>query len=193
MQRDHRRARGSAGPGRGWAAARPDRRPARQGQAHGARAARRAARSRLLRRIRHVRHPPGDAISAWTRRSSPATAWSPAGARSTAGWPMSFRQDFTVFGGSLSRNPRAEDLQDHGPGGAERRAGDRAQRFRRRPHPGGRRVARRLCRSVLAQCAGLGRRAADLGHHGAVRGRRGLFAGDDRLHLHGARTRATCS
>ena len=29
--------------------------------------------------------------------------------------------------------------------------------------------------------------------HGAVRGRRGLFAGDDRLHLHGEGFRATCS
>ena len=78
-----------------------------------------------------------------------------------------------------------EDLQDHGPGDEGRRAGHRPQRFRRRAHPGRRRLARRLCRGVPAQRAGLGRRAADLADHGAVRRRRGLFAGDDRLHLHG--------
>ena len=33
-----------------------------------------------------------------------------------------FAQDFTVFGGSLSRTPRAEDLQDHGHGDEGRRA-----------------------------------------------------------------------
>ena len=49
-------------------------------------------------------------------------------------------------------------------------------------------VARwRLWRSVQAQCARLRRRAADFRDHGAVRRRRCLFAGDDRLHLHGAR------
>ena len=83
------------------------------------------------------------------------------------------------------RGARREDLQDHGPGDAGRRAGHRPQRFRRRAHPGGRRLARRLCRGVPAQRAGLGRGAADLADHGAVRRRRGLFAGDDRLHLHG--------
>ena len=36
---------------------------------------------------------------------------------------------------------RAEDLQDHGPGDEDRRAGDRPERFRRRAHPGGRAVA----------------------------------------------------
>ena len=45
---------------------------------------------------------------------------------------------------------------------------------------------RRLCRGVPAQHPGLGRGAADQRHHGALRRRRGLFAGDDRLHLHGA-------
>ncbi len=44
-----------------------------------------------------------------------------------------FSQDFTVFGGSLSRDPCAEDLQDHGHGDAERRAGDRAERFAAAP------------------------------------------------------------
>ena len=36
-------------------------------------------------------------------------------------------------------------------------------------------------RNVLA----VGRHPADQPDHGPVRGRRGLFAGDDRLHLHG--------
>ena len=61
----------------------------------------------------------------------------------------------------------------------------RPQRFRRRAHPGRRRFAGRLRRRVPAQRAGLGRDPADFRDHGAVRRRRGLFAGDDRLHLHG--------
>jgi hypothetical protein len=48
-------------------------------------------------------------------------------------------------------------------------------------------TARRLCRDFPAQRAGVGRHPSDLAHHGAVRGRRRLFAGHDRLHLHGAR------
>ena len=104
-----------------------------------------------------------------------------------------FAQDFTVFGGSLVRAPRAEDLQDHGHGDEGRRAGDRPQRLRRRAHPGRRRLARRLCRGVPAQRARLRRHPADQPDHGPVRGRRGLFAGDDRLHLHGEGQLATCS
>ena len=84
-------------------------------------------------------------------------------------------------------DPRPEDLQDHGHGCQERGAGHRPQRFRRRAHPGGRRLAGRLCRRLPAQCRRLGRRPADLGHHGPLRRRCGLFAGHDRLHLHGAR------
>ena len=41
-------------------------------------------------------------ISAWIRRMSPATAWSPAGAPSTGAITYVFAKDFTVFGGSLS-------------------------------------------------------------------------------------------
>ena len=60
-------------------------------------------------------------------------------------------------------------------------------RRRRRAHPGRRGGARRLWRGLPAQRAGLRRHPADLGDHGTVRRRRRLFAGHDRLHLHGAR------
>ena len=78
-----------------------------------------------------------------------------------------------------------EDVQDHGPGGQDRLPGDRHQRLRRRAHPGGRRLARRLRRRLPAQRPLLRRDPADLGDHGPVRGRRRLLAGDHRLHLHG--------
>ena len=80
-----------------------------------------------------------------------------------------------------------EDGQDPGHGAAEPRADHRPVRRRRRAHPGGRRGARRLWRGVHQERARLGRDPADLGDHGAVRRRRRLFAGHDRLHLHGER------
>ena len=80
-----------------------------------------------------------------------------------------------------------EDPEGAGHGAAQPRADHRHLRRRRRAHPGGRGRARRLCRSVPAQRAGLRRHPADLGDHGPVRRRRRLFAGHDRLHLHGAR------
>ena len=81
--------------------------------------------------------------------------------------------------------PRREDLQGHGPRDQGGRAGDRPQRLGRRAHPGRRRLARRLCRSVPAQRAGVWRDPADLAHHGPLRRRRRVLARDDRLHLHG--------
>ena len=83
------------------------------------------------------------------------------------------------------RGLRREDLQGHGPRDEGRRADHRAQRFGRRANPGRRRVARRLRRHLPAQRPGVRRRAADLGGHGAVRRRRGVLAGDHRLHDHG--------
>ena len=80
---------------------------------------------------------------------------------------------------------RHQDLQGDGPGDEGRRAGHRPQRLGRRAHPGGRRVARRLRRHLPPQHAGVGRRPADQRHHGPVRGRRRLLAGDDRLHPDG--------
>jgi propionyl-CoA carboxylase beta chain len=89
-----------------------------------------------------------------------------------------YSQDFTVFGGSLSERHAQKickimemalkvgapviGLNDSG-------------------------LAGRLCRGVPAQCAGLGRCAAIEPDHGAVRGRRRLFARHDGLHLHGER------
>ena len=69
-----------------------------------------------------------------------------------------------------------EDVQGHGPGGQDRLPGHRHQRLRRRAHPGGRRVARRLRRRLPAQRPLLGRHPADQPDHGPVRGRRGLLA-----------------
>ena len=85
------------------------------------------------------------------------------------------------------RGPRREDLQDHGPRHEGRRPGDRAERLRRRPDPGGGRLAGRLRRRLPAERPGLGRHPPDLADHGPLRRRRGLLAGDDRLHLHGER------
>ncbi len=81
--------------------------------------------------------------------------------------------------------PCGEDLQGDGHRDEGRRAGDRPERQRRRAHSGRRGQPWRLCRGVPAQRAGQRRGAADQPDHGAVRGRGGLFAGDDRLHLHG--------
>ncbi len=96
-----------------------------------------------------------------------------------------FAQDFTVFGGSLSER-HAEKICKvmdmamkvgapviglNDSGGARIQEGVAS--------------ARRLCRSVPAQRARQRCYPADQPDHGPVRGRRGLFAGDDRLHLHG--------
>jgi ferredoxin len=64
---------------------------------------------------------------------------------------------------------------------------DRPERLRRRAHSGRRAQPGRLRRSVRAQRAGLGRDPADLAHPGPLRGRRGVFAGADRLRGHGRR------
>ena len=62
---------------------------------------------------------------------------------------------------------RAEDHQDPGHGDARSGADHRPVRCRRRPHPGRRRRARRLRRSVQAQRHRLRRHSADFGDHGA--------------------------
>ena len=80
---------------------------------------------------------------------------------------------------------RREDLPRDGHGREDRLPDHRPERFRRRAHPGGRRQPGRLRGHLPAQRAQFRRRAADIGHHGALRRRRRLFAGDDGLHLHG--------
>ncbi len=98
-----------------------------------------------------------------------------------------FSQDFTVFGGSLSETHAQKickimdmAMRNGAPVIGLNDSGGAA-------HPGGRRLAGRLRRGVQAQCRGLRCCAADLGHHGSLRRRRSLFAGDDRLYLYGAR------
>ena len=96
-----------------------------------------------------------------------------------------FSQDFTVFGGSLSE-AYAEKIckvMDLAMKVGAPIIG--LERFRRRADPGRRRVARRLRRHLPAQRHGVRRRAADLGDPGPMRRRRGVLAGDDRLHDHG--------
>jgi hypothetical protein len=95
-----------------------------------------------------------------------------------------FSQDFTVLGGSVSETHAQKickimdmAMQNGAPViGINDSGGARIQEGV---------PARRLWRGVPAQHRGLGRGAADQRHHGALRGRRGLFAGHDRLHLHG--------
>ena len=98
---------------------------------------------------------------------------------------FAFAQDFTVFGGSLSETNAAKIVKVMDLAmkigapivGLNDSGGARIQE--------GVRLARRLRRHLPAQHARLGRRAADLRDHGAVRRRRRLLAGDHRLHLHG--------
>ena len=160
------------------------RRAARQGQADRARAHRPAARRRHVRGMGHVRRAPqprlrhGDQPPARRRRRHRLRHdQRPAGLRLQPGLHRLRRRAL----GSARR----EDLQGDGPGDEGRRAGDRPQRLGRRAHPGRRRLARRLRRGVPEERHRLGRRAADQHDHGPVRRRRGLLAGDDRLHLHG--------
>ena len=100
---------------------------------------------------------------------------------------LRLRQGFHRLRRLALRDACAEDHQAAGHGAEEPRADHRPFRRRRRAHSGRRRGARRLWRGLPAQCAGLRRHSADFRHHGPLRRRRRLFAGDDRLHLHGAR------
>ena len=92
-----------------------------------------------------------------------------------------FSQDFTVFGGSLSEVFAEKVCKVMDMAVKRRLPRRRDQRLGRRADPGGRRLARRLCRDLLAQRPGVRRRPADLADHGAVRGRGGLLARDHRL------------
>ena len=161
-----------------------DRAPSRQGSHDRARAPRVPARRGLVPRARHadpprrLGHGPRRVASLHRRRHH------------------RLRQDRRSQGLRLlpglhrlrrraRRDPRREDPQDHGPRHDDGPADHRAQRRRRRAHPRGRRGTQRLRRDLLAQRTRVGRRAPDLGHPRAVRRRRGVLAGPDRLHLHG--------
>ena len=114
-----------------------------------------------------------------------ATPSSPATGRSSAARSSSSRQDFTVFGGSLSEvfAEKICKVMDLAAKYGCPVIGH--QRLGRRADPGGRRLARRLRRDLLAQRAVLRRDPADLARHGPVRRRRRLLARDDRLRPHG--------
>ena len=73
-----------------------------------------------------------------------------------------FSQDFTIFGGSLSRGLRREDLQGDGHGREGRLPGGRDQRLGRRADPGGRRLARGVRGDLLAERPVVGGDPADL-------------------------------
>ena len=160
--------------------------PAQARQADRPRAHRAAARQGLVRGVRHVRRAPlhrlrhGQAEDPRRRRGHRLGH-----GQRPRGLPV--LQGLHRVRRLALGDPRAEDHQGPGHGAEGARADHRPVRRRRRPHPGGRGRARRLWRGVQAQRHRLGRHPADQRHHGPVRRRRRLFAGDDRLHLHGAR------
>ncbi len=156
----------------------------RRGSSPRARARREALRPRFVRRARPLRPPPRgrvrDAREAPVRRRGRDRLRHRLRAE---GLPL--LAGLHRFRRLAERGLRGEDLQGHGHGPEVRLPRDRDQRLRRRAHPGGRRLARRIRRDLLAQRPILGRRAAALAHHGSMRRRRRLLARDDRLHLHG--------
>ena len=139
----------------------------------------------ILRRARRAGAAPLDGLRPGEEPARTATASSPATARSTAARSACSRQDFTVFGGSLGevygeKITKVMDLADQ-----DRLPDHRHQRGRRRPHPGGRRLARPLRRDLPPQRARLGRHPADQPDHGQLRRRPRLLPRRHRLHDHG--------
>ena len=104
-----------------------------------------------------------------------------------------FSQDFTVFGGAVSERHALKicKIMDTAMKvgapviGLNDSGGARIQE--------GVASLARLRRDLPAQRQRLGRGPAAQPDHGAVRRRRGLFARDDRLHLHGEGFLVTCS
>ena len=179
---------GRAGAAAGGGAARrragAHRGPAQQRQAHRPRAHRAADGRELLRGVRHVRRAPLPRLRHGEDQDPRRRRGHRLGHHQRPR-RLRLRQGLHGVRRLAVGGARQEDHQDPGHGAAEPRAHHRPVRRRRRAHPGGRGGARRLRRGVPAQRAGLGRHPADLRHHGAVRGRRRLLAGHDRLHLHG--------
>ena len=81
-----------------------------------------------------------------------------------------FSQDFTVFGGSLGEAFAEKIVKVMDMALRYRLPGDRDQRLRRRPHPGGRGLAGRLRGHLLPQRPGVRRDPADLAGHGPCAG-----------------------
>ena len=96
-----------------------------------------------------------------------------------------FSQDFTIFGGSLSKAYAEKIVKVMEMAAKVGAPLDRHQRLGRGAHPGGGRFAGRLRRHLPAQRALLGRGAADLPGPRPLRRRRRLFAGHHRLHPDG--------
>ena len=131
---------------------------ARARQAAGAGAGRAAARPGLVRRARPLRAPPRGGVrdareASLGRRGRDGLRHRvrPAGVRVLAGLHGLRRL--------AERGVRGEDLQGDGHGGQGRLPRRRDQRLGRRADPGGRRLARRLRRDLLAQRPGLRCRA----------------------------------
>ena len=132
---------------------------ARRRQADRARAHRPAVRSRHVRGGRQARHPPLPRLRHGRRRSSPATASSPAHGRVDGRAGLRLRAGLHRLRRIALGDQRREDRQDHGPGDEDGRAGRRPERLGRRAHPGRRALARRLRRHLPAQHARLRRRS----------------------------------
>ena len=179
-----RPAEGASRPGDPLGVRRGRRKAAREGQADRPGADRQAARPGFLRGARHVRAPPDlrvrDAEAAPLGRCRGHRVGDD---RRAAG--RGLLAGLHGVRGLARRGDGGEDVQGHGPGREDRRAGDRDQRLGRGADPGGGGLARRLRRRVRAKRPVLGRDPADQPDHGALRRRGGLLPRDDRLHLHG--------
>ena len=177
-------ARGAERRGRRSGERQGGREAARARQAAGAGARRAPARPGVVRRARPLRSSPRGRVR--DARQAPPGRRGRDGVRHrlrAAG--VRLLTGFHRLRRLVERGVRREDLQGDGHGREGRLSGRRDQRLRRRPDPGGRRLARRVRRDLLAQRPGLRGRAADLADPGAVRRRRRLLAGHHRLRADG--------
>ncbi len=146
-----------------------------------------AARPGVVHRAGHVHPPPGPRLRprgqpplGRRRRHRARHDRRPAGVRVQPGLHRVRRQP--------GRGLRRQDHQGDGSGRAHGLPGHRHQRLGRRPHPGGRGLARPA--TPTSSCA-TSARAGSIPQisrgPGPLRRRRRLQPGDHRLHLHGAR------
>ena len=160
------------------------RRPARARKAHRAGTNRASRRSWLVRGSRNVRRTSRDGLR--HGQAPRAGRWRCHMLRHHQR-PRGLRlcQGFYRFWGFAFRGARGKDRQAAGHGSQQSRAAHRAFRFRRGPHPGRGRRARGLRRGFPAQRPGVRGNPPDFPRHGSLRGRRRLFSGAHRFHLHG--------